>query len=147
MAADTGKQDTKKGGLSVTHRSKCNSEATDSELFDRLEGIFRRPDVDANKVLDSAEKRIAEGTHRKGAKTMSEKKGQAGPERPEAISWDTLPILLKPCEAQRLLRISRTAFFRWIKAGKLPGAVRVGNLWRVDRDVLRAHLEQQSKDK
>lgn len=146
MAADTGKQDTKKGGLGVTHRSKCNREATDSELLDRLGGLLKRPDVDINKVFDSAEKKIAEATHRKGAKIMSEKKGQAGPGQPESISWDTLPVMLKPSEAQQLLRISSAAFYRWVNAGKLPGAVRVGKLWRVDRDKLKAWIDSQNQD-
>lgn len=53
---------------------------------------------------------------------------------------DKLPELLKPEEAQEVLRVSRATMFRMIEAGTLPGAVRVHGSWRILRDKLRQHL-------
>ena len=53
---------------------------------------------------------------------------------------DELPELLKPEEAQNVLRVSRATMFRTIEAGTLPGAVRVHGSWRILRDKLRDYL-------
>lgn len=231
MAPDAGKQNSKKSGIAVTPRPKCDSVATDSELFDELKSLLKRPDVDTDKVLDVAGKALAEAIQTQEAKIMSKRKapriasklgktisekyqrvtvgtlkrlvrdkeieyeyrdlqyarrdqlilalelnkwpsleelkdaimyakewdgigepqaktpGQAGPApRSSAvlINWSDLPILLKPQEVQQLLQISRTTFFRWVKTGELPGATRLGNLLRIDRNKLKAWVESQA---
>ncbi|HUU26539.1 MAG TPA: helix-turn-helix domain-containing protein [archaeon] len=62
------------------------------------------------------------------------------------------PKILKPGQVQKLLQISRNTFFRWVAEGKLPGAFKIGDSWRVDRDKLEAWIDEQaqkprSKDK
>ncbi len=57
---------------------------------------------------------------------------------------DELPELLKPEEAQNVLRVSRATMFRMIEAGTLPGAVRVHGSWRILRDKLRDYLIESS---
>ena len=61
------------------------------------------------------------------------------------ITFETAPKVLTPEQVQELLQISRTSFFRWVQAGKLPGAFRLERLWRVDRDTLKAWIESQAR--
>ena len=58
-------------------------------------------------------------------------------------SWDDLPVLLTPEEAQAVLRISRPTFFRMVKEGKLAGAKKQGGSWLIDKDTLRASRQNQ----
>ena len=58
------------------------------------------------------------------------------------ITFETAPKILKPRQVQELLQISRTTFFRMVKDGELPGAFKLGNLWRVDRDRLKDWIEK-----
>lgn len=62
------------------------------------------------------------------------------------LTFKNAPEILKPVQVQKLLQISRTTFFRWVKEERLPGAFRLGRLWRVDRDTLKAWIESQAQD-
>lgn len=42
------------------------------------------------------------------------------------------PVLLVP-EAAQLLRVSVSHIYRMCERGELPGACKVGGLWRIDR--------------
>ena len=55
-------------------------------------------------------------------------------------SMDQYPELMKPAEAQEVLRVSKATIFRMLDAGALPGAVRVHGSWRILRDKLRQYL-------
>ncbi len=61
------------------------------------------------------------------------------------ITFENAPKVLTPEQAQALLQISRASFFRWVKEERLPGAFRLGRLWRVDRDTLKAWIESQAQ--
>ena len=60
------------------------------------------------------------------------------------ITFETAPKLLTPKMVQELLHISSTTFFRWVAKGNLPGAFKMGGLWRIDRDKLRDWIDRQS---
>jgi len=55
--------------------------------------------------------------------------------------WDELPEVMKPEQVQQKIQISRATFFRLVQSGKLPGAKKVGDSWRIDRDQLRAYFQ------
>ena len=55
-------------------------------------------------------------------------------------SFKDMPEIMRPQQVQAVLQISRATFFRWVAAGELPGAVKIGDSWRVARDELRAHF-------
>ena len=57
--------------------------------------------------------------------------------------WDELPEVMKPEQVQKKIQISRATFFRLVQSGKLPGAKKVGDSWRISRDKLRAYFEGQ----
>ena len=59
-------------------------------------------------------------------------------------SWDDLPVLLAPDQVQAVLQISKPTFWRLVKAGKIPGATKVGGSWLISKDILRASMEKQS---
>ena len=63
----------------------------------------------------------------------------------DRLTFDNAPDLLKPEQVQELLQISRSTFFRWVYADKLPGAVKIGSSWRVKTDELRKFLNQQAR--
>ena len=90
---------------------------SDSELIDRLEALLKRKNADVQKVLTMAKKRL---------------------------TWADAPEILTPRQVQEILQISRATFYRWIEAGQLPGAVKIGDSWRVLRDKLRESLEDSS---
>ena len=48
------------------------------------------------------------------------------------------PELLKIAEVAQLLRISASNAYRMAERGELPGAVKVGGLWRIGRAQLLA---------
>ena len=56
-----------------------------------------------------------------------------------------MPEVMTPQQVQELLQISSSTFFRWVKAGQLPGAVKIGDSWRVLRDQLKDHLDQTAR--
>lgn len=60
----------------------------------------------------------------------------------KTAGFDDMPELMTPAQVQALLQISRATFFRWIANDKLPGAVKIGDSWRVTRDTLRDHFYQ-----
>lgn len=59
--------------------------------------------------------------------------------RPIISSWDKLPLLMTTGEASALLDIPEDSVRRKCREGKLP-AVRIGTLYRIDRDALKAML-------
>ena len=63
----------------------------------------------------------------------------------DPVPFADLPDVLTPQQAQALLHISRATFFRWVQAGKLPGAVKIGDSWRVVRDQLWAYLQREGR--
>ncbi len=50
---------------------------------------------------------------------------------------------LTPVETMRLLRIGRTAFYSMLANGEVPGASKLGSLWRVHRPTLIASMTCQ----
>jgi hypothetical protein len=59
-------------------------------------------------------------------------------------SWDELPVLMTPEEVQAVLRISRATFFKSVKEGTIPGAIKQGGSWLISKGILRAAMENQS---
>lgn len=68
------------------------------------------------------------------------------PEPAPAIYTDLgqLPAILTPAEAAALLRVSETTVKDQARAGDLPGAFKLGKVWRVERDALLAHIGRGS---
>ena len=62
----------------------------------------------------------------------------------EVPPLDTLPEFLTPEQTQDVLQIGRATFFRWVKDNKLPGAVKIGNSWRVNRQQLKAYMQKNT---
>jgi excisionase family DNA binding protein len=58
----------------------------------------------------------------------------------EATAFKDMPEIMTPAQVQDLLQISRATFFRWVGEDKLPGAVKIGDSWRVTRDTLKQHF-------
>ena len=56
----------------------------------------------------------------------------------EANSFADMPEIMTPAQVQAVLQISRATFFRWVASDKLPGAVKIGDSWRITRDILKA---------
>jgi excisionase family DNA binding protein len=52
----------------------------------------------------------------------------------------SVPAILTPAEAAALLRVSENTVKDWARAGDLPGAFKLGKVWRVERDALLAHI-------
>ena len=63
----------------------------------------------------------------------------------EDIPWDELPEVMKPEQVQQKIQISRATFFRLVQSGNLPGAKKVGDSWRIDRDQLRVYFQDEEK--
>lgn len=61
---------------------------------------------------------------------------------PAAVFTDLgqLPALLTPAEAASLLRLAESTVKDLARAGDLPGAFKLGKLWRVERDALLAYI-------
>ena len=72
------------------------------------------------------------------AKTRAKRK--AAPKKAPPITFKTAPEVLTPAQVQEILQISRATFFRWIQIGQLPGAVKIGDSWRVMKDELEKYL-------
>lgn len=62
----------------------------------------------------------------------------------QAVSFEDMPEIMTPAQVQTVLQISRATFFRWVAEDKLPGAVKIGDSWRVTRDVLKAHFYEKT---
>ncbi|MDP6041005.1 MAG: helix-turn-helix domain-containing protein, partial [Candidatus Latescibacteria bacterium] len=58
------------------------------------------------------------------------------------LTFAEMPELMTPQQVESLLQISSSTFFRWAKAGQLPGAIKIGDSWRVVRDQLKDHFDQ-----
>ena len=78
-------------------------------------------------------------TKKRATKKPVKKANLRGPEA-ELKEFSDYPPMLRPEEVQRILRISRSSFFRLVESRSIPGLVRVGGSWRVDRDVLRSWI-------
>jgi excisionase family DNA binding protein len=61
--------------------------------------------------------------------------------------FDSLPPILTPEEAADLLRMDVSSIKDWCRAGKMPGAFKLGRkgVWRVRRDELVAYIMAQGK--
>ena len=52
------------------------------------------------------------------------------------------PARLNANQAGAILGAGRSTIYRWAEDGKLPGALKINGLLRIDRDTLLDHLEQ-----
>ena len=57
---------------------------------------------------------------------------------------DTLPTFLTIPECAELLRLSKRSVYGMARNGELPGAVKVGGKWRVERTTLMASLRARA---
>ena len=57
---------------------------------------------------------------------------------------DTPPTFLTIPECCDLLRLSERSVYGMARSGELPGAVKVGGKWRVERAVLMTSLREQA---
>lgn len=57
---------------------------------------------------------------------------------------DTPPIFLTIPECAELLRLSERSVYGMARNGELPGAVKVGGKWRVERATLMASLRARA---
>jgi excisionase family DNA binding protein len=48
-------------------------------------------------------------------------------------------------EASKLLRIHSITLYRMLKAGEIPGAFKVGRVWRIDLEDLERFLEAKPR--
>ena len=60
----------------------------------------------------------------------------------DRITWATAPDVMTPKQVQELLQMSRATIFRLIEKGDLPGAVKIGGSWRIDREMLHDHFRK-----
>lgn len=51
---------------------------------------------------------------------------------------------MTPTEAMKILRLGREKFYRMLKDGEIPGAIRFGKQWRIDTDAFWAAIKKQS---
>jgi excisionase family DNA binding protein len=58
-----------------------------------------------------------------------------------AADRPTLPSVLTVDEAARLLRVNRKTLYEAVRAGEVPGVVRVGRSIRIGRDALLRWME------
>ena len=63
----------------------------------------------------------------------------------EPTSFNNTPEFMTPQQVQELLQISRPTFFRMVQGGRLPGAFKVGKVWRVDRNKLKAWIDSKTQ--
>ena len=59
---------------------------------------------------------------------------------PKYTRWDQLPILLDAPLVAVLLSVSDSTVKRLAANGELPGARKIAEQWRFDRDSLRAYI-------
>ncbi len=60
-----------------------------------------------------------------------------------------LPPILTAAEAAAVLRVAERVVKNWCRAGKMPGAFKVGALkeWRINRDDLLAYMHSKEGGK
>ena len=51
---------------------------------------------------------------------------------------------LRPEEVVQKLQISMPTFYRVVREGKIPGAVKVGNQWRIDAETFWRTMKEQA---
>ena len=51
--------------------------------------------------------------------------------------------LLRPDDVTAYLNIGKSSLYAWARAGRIPGAVRVGHSWRFDADALVAWVNDK----
>jgi excisionase family DNA binding protein len=51
---------------------------------------------------------------------------------------------LTPSETMKILKIGRASFYGMIAEGKIPGAVKVGNQWRINSKVFWQQMDERS---
>lgn len=73
------------------------------------------------------------------------RKSEKAPKK--TVSFKDAPEIMTPDQVQAVLQISRATFFRWVAEDKLPGAVKIGDSWRVTRDVLKAYFYSEEVNK
>jgi excisionase family DNA binding protein len=61
------------------------------------------------------------------------------------LSDSTTPIFLTIEEVAELLRLSERSVYNLARGGRLAGAVKVGNQWRVDRGALMAWVKEEGQ--
>ncbi len=76
------------------------------------------------------------------SKSETSKSDASGGKR---ITLDNTPEFMTPQQVQELLQISRPTFFRMVQGGRLPGAFKVGKVWRVDRNKLKAWIDSKTQ--
>ena len=54
--------------------------------------------------------------------------------------WESLPPTLTATEVAELLHVDRDTLYKALRAGQIP-ARRIGRVWRIDRETLRAWWE------
>ena len=59
----------------------------------------------------------------------------------ELQCWKQYPEFLTVTQAQELLNVGRATIYRWIEMGKLPGAIQIGDTWRISREMLKRYVE------
>ncbi len=59
----------------------------------------------------------------------------------ELECWKQYPEFLTVTQAQELLNVGRATIYRWIEMGKLPGAIQIGDTWRISREMLKRYVE------
>ena len=57
------------------------------------------------------------------------------------LGFDEMPDIMTPQQVQDLLQISQATFFRWVREGQMPGAIKIGDSWRIYKKLLKAHFE------
>jgi excisionase family DNA binding protein len=55
-----------------------------------------------------------------------------------------MALYMKPLEVAELLSISRSKVYLLLAEGRIPGAFRIGQSWRVHRRILEAAVEQEA---
>lgn len=61
--------------------------------------------------------------------------------RPTTNEWDTLPTTLSVRDICRVLQIGEVTARKLMQTGAIPGAVKIGRSWRVDKATIRRFCE------
>jgi len=59
----------------------------------------------------------------------------------ELACWAQYPDFMTVTQVQVLLNVGRATIYRWIEAGTLPGAIQIGDTWRISREMLKRYVE------
>jgi len=60
--------------------------------------------------------------------------------RPTYVSWDQLPVVFDVPIAAVVLGLSSASVKNFARDGKIPGARKIGDQWRFDKESLRAWI-------